>query len=76
MDVEEGEPFFLWLEVEGEHPMDVKWTKDGRPVLDQPDVQMHVDAAKETDAGAYKCTIANVQGSVTSDAAKVSVRPR
>ena len=76
VEVEEGESFFLWLEVEGEHPMDVRWTRDGRPVANQTDVQLHAEAAKGADAGDYVCTVTNQQGSLTSEAATVSVRPR
>ena len=72
----EGESFFLWLEVEGEHPLQVSWAQDGRSLVDQTNVQLHVGAARLRDAGSYICTVSNAQGRITCDAATVSVEPR
>lgn len=56
--------------------MAVTWTQDGRHLPDQTDVQLHVEAARLGDAGSYTCTVSNVQGRLTSEAALVSVEPR
>lgn len=56
--------------------MNVTWARNGRPLPDVTNVQLHVEAARLGDAGSYTCTVSNAQGHVTSDTATVSVEPR
>ncbi|KAK9841716.1 hypothetical protein WJX74_010733 [Apatococcus lobatus] len=74
--VTEGEAFFLWLQVEGEHPLKISWAQDGHRLDGQDNVQLHVRAARLRDAGSYVCTVSNAEGRITSEAASVSVEAR
>ena len=74
--VQQGESFFLWLEVEGEHPLHIQWAQDGRSLSNETSVQLHVEAAQEADAGSYVCTVINPHGQLSSNAAEVTVEMR
>lgn len=68
-----GARLSLWIEATGSPPLMYQWTRDGIDVPGGDEASLEVAAASATDAGTYRVRVANAGGTVTSDAAAVSV---
>jgi hypothetical protein len=71
-----GEIIMLSVDASGEPRPAFQWRKDGSPVPGATDKRLTIASASQGDAGAYDVVVSNSLGSVTSDAARVSVGKR
>lgn len=71
--VVDGQPLTLRVAATGLAPLTYQWSKDGAPIPGATSETYTVSGAAPTTAGSYTVTVTNSQGTVTSQAATVSV---
>ena len=64
-----GFPATFTVVATGDAPLTYQWTKDGAPVASAKLASLTLPATQPQDAGAYRVTVSNAQGSVTSNPA-------
>jgi hypothetical protein len=64
------------VEASGEPKPSFQWRKDGTPIAGATDSRLTIAAATPGDSGAYDVVVSNPLGSVTTEAARVSVGKR
>ncbi|XP_057667146.1 obscurin isoform X12 [Diorhabda carinulata] len=85
MDVNEGEPLELKAKINGSPKPEVKWFKDGEPILPDDNikitvlsdgtVKLNIEKCKPSDSGAYKLVVKNINGE-TAGLCAVAVTPQ
>ncbi len=73
ISVQKGKGFALSVSATGKPAVAFQWTKDGAALAGATQATYTVAAAAASDAGSYAVQVSNSAGSVTSDAAKVTV---
>ncbi len=63
--------FYVWAR--GAQPLDYQWYKDGAPLDEKTDSSLNIGSVSTNDAGIYTVIISNRDGSITSDAARLTV---
>jgi immunoglobulin I-set domain protein len=71
-----GELLTLSVDASGEPKPSFQWRKDGTPIAGATDNRLTIASATPGDNGAYDVVVSNPMGSVTSEAARVSVGKR
>lgn len=72
--IEKGKPFELSVTATG-GTLGYQWQKDGADISGATQATYAVAAANESDGGAYRCVVTGGCGTVTSEAAVVTVNP-
>lgn len=73
ISVAAGDSFFLTVTAEGTPPLSYQWYKNDTAIPGAVSQVFNVAGAQESDAGAYRVSVSNSAGSVTSDIAVVMV---
>jgi hypothetical protein len=71
--VSEGESVTFTASATGSAPLSYQWTKNGVELAGQTGLTLTIASATAADAGAYRIRVTNPVGSVTSEAANLSV---
>ena len=70
-----GNQLSISLMVAGDYPMSYQWYKDTALIVGKTDPSLNILSVAASDAGSYTVTVSNSGGSVTSNAAVVTIAP-
>ena len=73
IDVNLGEPCYIFAHIMGTYPLSFQWFKDGSPLAGKTNGELNFTAVQAADTGSYYVVVTNRAGSVTSPAVSVKV---
>lgn len=72
----ETQPLTLTVAVIGSGPFNYQWQKDGIDIPNATTSKLIVGAVTPADSGKYTVTVSNIAGTVTSNAAQITIGPK
>lgn len=75
LDLAPGNAAGFLVQAEGTPPLEYRWSRDGNAVTGATTDLYYIPVSSAADAGNYRVTVSNGEGSVTSDAARLDLAP-